>query len=97
MKIFFQEIRASWERFVERDNLEFEKSPTLYGRNFWLKIRPAIFSIATVMAVTAAMSARFQINPIFFLLTSLFLVGYLFLKARIQIRSATFQGVREAS
>lgn len=52
MKIFFQETKESWRRFVERDNAEFLKNPKAYSLNFWLRIRPIVFVFAiTMMAI----------------------------------------------
>ena len=52
MRMFFQEAKESWRRFVERDNAEFLKNPNAYRLNFWRRIRPIVFVfVFTMMSI----------------------------------------------
>lgn len=81
MRTLVEEIRASWERFVDRDNAEYVKGPKLYGEKFWLKMKPIVFFVAPVVLVTELVSVRFHINPIFLIMYSFF-VAYSFLRVK---------------
>lgn len=49
MKLFLQETKESWRRFVERDNAEFLKNPNAYRLNFGRRIRPIVFVFSLTM------------------------------------------------